>query len=86
MPQPLSPKERLILDIVRDQGDPHTLEVLEHYHRRSGVPLEAVTVAKLLQNLVRKGSLRFERRPAPKEAPFEQMVHFIASEVPAGRP
>lgn len=83
MPQQLSRKERLILDIVRDQGDPHALEVIQCYHRRSGEPLEPANVVRLLRDLVRDGLLRVERRPAPEEVPFEEMVHFLAIEDPA---
>jgi hypothetical protein len=86
MPRLLSRKERLILEIVRDEGDPHVLEVVGHYHRRSGEPLEPTVVISVLQALVRDGLLRVERRPAPEDAPFEERVHFLATDDPAPEP
>lgn len=83
MPRLLSRKERLILDIVSSQGDPHALEVIRHYHRRSGEPLEPTNVIRALQDLVHEGLLRVERRPAPEGVPFEEMVHFTAGNQPA---
>jgi hypothetical protein len=84
MPRLLNRKERLVLEIVREEGDPHALEVLRHYYRRSGEPLEPANVVSVLQALVRNGYLRVERRPAPEDAPYEEMVHFLVIDDPAG--
>jgi hypothetical protein len=86
MPRLLNRKERLILEIVREEGDPHALEVIRHYYRRSGEPLEPANVVSVLQALVRDGFLRVERRPAPEHAPFEEMVHFLATDDRVGEP
>lgn len=84
MPRLRSWKQRLIVDIVRDRGDPDALEVIRQYHQHSGEPLEPANIVRILQDLVREGVLRAERRPAPDDAPFEEMVHFMAIEDPAG--
>lgn len=80
----LSRREREILEIVEDLGDPHALQIVEQYHRRYKEPVEAANLVLALRRLVDKGHLIPQCRPAPKQAPFDQRVHFSATQLAAG--
>jgi len=72
----LSRREREILEIVEDLGDPHALQIVEQYHRRYKEPVEAANLVLALRRLVDKGHLTPQFRPAPAQAPFDERVHF----------
>lgn len=71
-------RQRLILDMVRENGDPHILDILRSYPQRSGEPLEPANIGRILDELVRDGFLRVERRPLAGDSPSVERDHFIA--------